>query len=246
MQVSVDALVKRAYENWHEVVEYDSKVLNSQAGTRKGKAASAAPVATSHNYYSAHHCETTQPRQHQLVSECGGHQFQTENNQPPVPQLIEFPFVRSDQTALMTLNNQQAVLSSSMDYMSAGAASVGCSYFSGDWPRPRSGQGLEDIVAEEIRLKSSEMLESDEQILSKIFGMGAGVGMGSGLGHSDEACYAYSLRDEPQTDQRFGQERGRSSGRAVVGWLKLKAALRWGIFVRRRAAERRAQLTELD
>ncbi|GMN64066.1 hypothetical protein TIFTF001_033134 [Ficus carica] len=246
-KVSVDALVKRAYENWHEVVEYDGKVLNSQTGTKKGTAASAAPVATSHNYNSAHLCETTQPRQHQLVSECGGRQFQTENNQPPVPQLIEFPFVRSDQTALMTLNNQQAALSSSMDYMSAGAASVGCSYFSGDWSRPRSGQGLEDIVAEEIRLKSSEMLESDDmQRLLKTFGMGAGVGMGSGLGHSDEACYAYSMQYEPQMDQPFGQERGRSSGRAVVGWLKLKAALRWGIFVRRRAAERRAQLTELN
>lgn len=29
---------------------------------------------------------------------------------------------------------------------------------------------------------------------------------------------------------------------AHVGWLKLKAALRWGIFVRKRAAERRAQM----
>ncbi|KAI4371094.1 hypothetical protein MLD38_019364 [Melastoma candidum] len=37
-----------------------------------------------------------------------------------------------------------------------------------------------------------------------------------------------------------------SSGKAVVGWLKLKAALRWGIFVRKKAAERRAQLVELD
>lgn len=29
---------------------------------------------------------------------------------------------------------------------------------------------------------------------------------------------------------------------AHVGWLKLKAALRWGIFIRKRAAERRAQM----
>ena len=41
-------------------------------------------------------------------------------------------------------------------------------------------------------------------------------------------------------------EQNRSSGKAVVGWLKLKAALRWGIFIRKRAAERRAQLVELD
>uniref|UniRef100_F6I7S3 Uncharacterized protein n=1 Tax=Vitis vinifera TaxID=29760 RepID=F6I7S3_VITVI len=44
----------------------------------------------------------------------------------------------------------------------------------------------------------------------------------------------------------FDEDRSRSSGKAVVGWLKLKAALRWGIFVRKKAAERRAQLVELD
>ena len=31
-----------------------------------------------------------------------------------------------------------------------------------------------------------------------------------------------------------------------VGWLKLRAALRWGIFIRKRAAERRAQIVQLD
>lgn len=242
-QVSVDSLVKRAYENWHEVIEYDGKVLNSQTSTRKGKVASLPPVVN-HNYASAQLCETTQNRQ-QLVPECS-RQFQTENNQPSIPQLIEFPFARSDQTALMTINNQQTALPGSMDYMSAGTASVGCSYFPADWSRPRGGQGLEDVVAEEIRLRSSEMLESDDmQRLLKTFSFGAGMGAGV-LGHSDQACYSYGEQYDPQMDQPFGQERGKSSGKAVVGWLKLKAALRWGIFVRKRAAERRAQLTELD
>ncbi|KAL7098824.1 hypothetical protein ACP275_09G043200 [Erythranthe tilingii] len=40
----------------------------------------------------------------------------------------------------------------------------------------------------------------------------------------------------------FGEGRTRSSGKAVDGWLKLKAALRWGIFIRKKAAERRAQI----
>ncbi|KAF2561411.1 hypothetical protein F2Q70_00014824 [Brassica cretica] len=34
--------------------------------------------------------------------------------------------------------------------------------------------------------------------------------------------------------------------RSVVGWLKIKAAMRWGFFIRRKAAERRAQIVELD
>lgn len=29
MQISVDALVKGAYENWNQVTEYDGKVLNA-------------------------------------------------------------------------------------------------------------------------------------------------------------------------------------------------------------------------
>eukprot|EP00897_Mesotaenium_endlicherianum_P006523 jgi/Mesen1/589/ME000107S10826 len=33
---------------------------------------------------------------------------------------------------------------------------------------------------------------------------------------------------------------------AHVGWLKLKAALRWGIFIRKRAAQRRARLEEIE
>ncbi|KAK8947388.1 hypothetical protein KSP39_PZI006994 [Platanthera zijinensis] len=36
-----------------------------------------------------------------------------------------------------------------------------------------------------------------------------------------------------------------TSGKAVVGWLKIKAAMRWGIFIRKKAAERRAQIIEL-
>ncbi|KAH7423135.1 hypothetical protein KP509_12G041000 [Ceratopteris richardii] len=41
---------------------------------------------------------------------------------------------------------------------------------------------------------------------------------------------------------------GRSSGKAYVGWLKVKAALRWGIFIRKIAAKKiqRAQLEEIN
>ena len=122
---------------------------------------------------------------------------------------------------------------------------VGGSHFSGDWTRPNYGNGLDDFVADEIRIRSSEMLESDDmQRLLKTFSMGVGVGAGgAGFGASDESCYNYSAQYEPQP---FRNEHAKSSGKAVVGWLKLKAALRWGIFIRKRAAERRAQLTELD
>ncbi|KAK9947377.1 hypothetical protein M0R45_003006 [Rubus argutus] len=231
-KVSVDSLMKRAYENWHQVIEYN------------GMMATAAPVAD-HNYALDHHSTATQSRQ-QYTSELS-QQFRIENSQPPVvPQFV--PFARSEQTSLIKFNNPQTTtLPSTMGYMSLG----GTSNFSADWPRPNYGNGFEDFnVADEIRIRSSEMLESDDmqRLLMKTFSMGVGIGTGSGFGHSDEACYNYSVQYEPHVGQSVRKEHGKSSGKAVVGWLKLKAALRWGIFIRKRAAERRAQLTltELD
>ncbi|XP_011043291.1 PREDICTED: uncharacterized protein LOC105138780 isoform X4 [Populus euphratica] len=109
-------------------------------------------------------------------------------------------------------------------------------------------RGKEDFFSEEeIRTRSHDMLENEDmQQLLRIFNMG-GQGLSSNsvteYGYpyssympSPSPCPNYSLSDNPS----------RSSGKAVVGWLKLKAALRWGIFVRKKAAERRAQLVELD
>jgi hypothetical protein len=239
----VDSLVKRAYENWHHVVEYDGKVLNSLASNKGGKGASAAPIVD--NSYERNQYITSDQNKQQFIPSEPSPQYQAIINHPSVPQLIKFPFVRSDQNAAMTLNNPQAALSGGTDYMSVGTP-AGDTYFPGDWSRPRTGNGLEDFFTEEIRVRSSEMLESDDmQRLLKTLGMG-GVGMGPGFVQPDEPCYSYSVQAyEPQMDQTYAQERGKGS-KAVVGWLKLKAALRWGIFVRKKAAERRAQLVELD
>ncbi|XP_059635468.1 calmodulin-binding protein 60 E-like [Cornus florida] len=243
-KISVDLLVKRAYDNWNQVVEYDGKVLSSLS-KKHGTRASAAPIAD-HSLVIDHYSTAAQNKQQYVSSELSP-QFQNKNNNPSVTQLIEFPFIRSDSMAGMMFNTPQAALPSSTDYGSVGMSTMGGSYLPGEWSRPRNGQGLEDFYSQEIRLRSSEMLESDDmQRLLKTFGVGVGVGMGSGFDHSDESCYSYDVPYENQVDQTYGQEIGRSSGKAVVGWLKLKAALRWGIFVRKKAAERRAQLVELD
>ncbi|KAL9442620.1 hypothetical protein AB3S75_021024 [Citrus x aurantiifolia] len=242
-KISVDSLVKRAYDNWHQVLEYDGKFLSSLTNnTKKAIKSSAAPTVSS-NYDTGRCTSTTQSRQ-QYVSSEPRSQYQSANHQhAPVTQLIEFPFVKPDQTSLMILNNPQAALSGSFDHLSVGNAAAGGSYFPGDWSRPRNGHGLEDFLAEEIRVRSSEMLENDDmQRLLKTLSMG----MTAGYDHSHEACYSYGIQYEPPMDQTYKQDLSRGSGKAVVGWLKLKAALRWGIFVRKRAAERRAQLVELE
>ncbi|KAH9654447.1 calmodulin-binding protein 60 E [Citrus sinensis] len=242
-KISVDSLVKRAYDNWHQVLEYDGKFLSSLTNnTKKAIKSSAAPTVSS-NYDTGRCTSTTQSRQQYMSSEPRS-QYQSGNHQhAPVTQLIEFPFVRPDQTSLMILNNPQAALSGSFDHLSVGNAAAGGSYFQGDWSRPRNGHGLEDFLAEEIRVRSSEMLENDDmQRLLKTLSMG----MTASYDHSHEACYSYGIQYEPPMDQTYKQDLSRGSGKAVVGWLKLKAALRWGIFVRKRAAERRARLVELE
>lgn len=99
------------------------------------------------------------------------------------------------------------------------------------------------------------MLDSEDmqRLLLKTFSMGTGDLAGSSFGHTEEPYYSYEVPSGPPMDRAYRQmghlyepEHGRSSGKAFVGWLKLKAALRWGIFIRKQAAERRAQLVELD
>lgn len=118
------------------------------------------------------------------------------------------------------------------------------SYFAASTPNPY--KGAEDFLTEEeIRMRSHEMLENEDmQHLLRIFSMGQGHASSSAA----EENYQYGSTYMPNMSSTFGfdEERTRSSGKAVIGWLKLKAALRWGIFIRKKAAERRAQIVELD
>lgn len=109
-------------------------------------------------------------------------------------------------------------------------------------------RGVEDFFSEEIRTRSHEMLENEDmQHLLCMFSMG-------GQGHhassfnvtEDTFSFPNPLLADSSQNLSFDDEQTRSSGRAVIGWLKLKAALRWGIFIRKKAAEKRAQLVELD
>lgn len=111
----------------------------------------------------------------------------------------------------------------------------------------RSFRASDDFFPEEeIRMRSHEMLENEDmQHLLRVFNLG---GHGNTSFNASEDNYGFSspFTPNPLTGFGFSEDRSRSSGKAVIGWLKLKAALRWGIFVRKKAAERRAQLVELD
>ncbi|XP_035834691.1 calmodulin-binding protein 60 E isoform X2 [Helianthus annuus] len=182
-KISVDLLVKRAYENWNRVIEYDGKVLSA----------------------------LTFPA-------------------PPAHNMIEYPFISPDPTMGVPSNTGYKPTGPSFDVP-------------GDWSDPQ-GHAFGDSFSKEVRLRSSEMLETDDmQKLLRSFGVGA---TGPTFGLYDNDAYGYNIPHEPQVAPVYAQGHTRGSGKAVVGWLKLKAALRWGIFIRKKAAERRAQLVELD
>lgn len=104
-----------------------------------------------------------------------------------------------------------------------------------DWTTNR------DFFSEEdIRIRSHEMLENEDmQHLLRIFSMG-------GHGSIDVPDDGYSFPPfMPSPMPSYDEDRNRP-GKAVVGWLKIKAAMRWGFFVRKKAAERRAQLVEIE
>lgn len=105
-----------------------------------------------------------------------------------------------------------------------------------------NNRGADELFSEEeIRMRSHEMLENDDmQQLLRLFSTGAASANASNDG------YPYSSYIQPPSTNFNFEEDRRSSGKFVVEWLKLKAALRWGIFIRKKAAERRAQLVELE
>lgn len=160
--------------------------------------------------------------------------------QAEAPQLIEFSFVRSNETV------GQASMAVQEPYPTAAEPYTSNVRSEFEWCRPKDGQSYENIFSEEVRMRSSEMLQSDDmQRLLRTFGVDVDQETDS-YGHVGGSFYSCNDTYDARNGEGFGLEKGKNSGKAVVGWLKLKAALRWGIFERKRAAERRAQLVELD
>ncbi|CAJ2649731.1 unnamed protein product [Trifolium pratense] len=108
-----------------------------------------------------------------------------------------------------------------------------------DWSHNRD-KGVDDFFSEDdIRVRSNEILENEDmQHLLRLFSMGGHSSMNPEDGYSFPSFM-------PSPMPNFDEDRSRP-GRAVVGWLKIKAAMRWGFFIRKIAAEKRAQIEEID
>lgn len=112
-----------------------------------------------------------------------------------------------------------------------------------DWSNTgnRGNDGF--LSEEEIRARSNEMLENDDmQQFLRLFSMGGGDQQ-TPMNMPEDGFGFHSFDQSSMAD--YEEDRSHS-GKAVVGWLKIKAAMRWGFFIRRKAAQRRAQIVELD
>ncbi|KAK4757254.1 hypothetical protein SAY87_007381 [Trapa incisa] len=249
-KVYVDALVKKAYENWNEVVEYDGKSPFKQV--RRS--------ARNENQMESLDYSNTVDRQLQLpqsvlfssdqalvvegYNEDMSTRYSDESQLTSSNIFSQFPDISyTTQDHLINTSNQ---LTSSGMNNNVGLA-LGRPQQSGFLATDPSIHSLsnlntfeewsgnhdkaEFLIEVEIPTTSHEMLENEDmQHLLHLFSMGPQTS------HSvSEDCYG--LPPDIPSPQPFGEDRARS-GKAVVGWLKIKAAMRWGFFIRKKAAER--------
>jgi hypothetical protein len=256
-KVFVDTLVKKAYDNWTHVTQYDGKSLLGLDQKCPDSSQSNINILTQNHPHSfdqlalpslpASIPAEQSPMNPGLTN--GGFNDNIGGQYSIQPQNMSLSVARELEGTSFPPHNQlthsmQPAQPCGSDNLLALGPPISTvpSFPTGGTSNLTSYGGFEEIREDEIRLRSHEMLETEEvQHLLRMFSMG-------GHGHSSFNAnnYAFSAYAPVTPSNLTFEDRTRSSGKAVVGWLKLKAALRWGIFIRKKAAERRAQLVELE
>ncbi|XP_044966643.1 calmodulin-binding protein 60 D-like isoform X1 [Hordeum vulgare subsp. vulgare] len=277
-RVFADTLVKQAYDDWINVVEYDGKGLLKFKQKKKSVTtrSDVANVSTSYTSYDSAHSQKQLARGHANIERSlmssttkadetriasNGNQVAIyEANPQDISPSITMQYGMSSLIPEGQFNGSsiQTQASRSSNMLAFGPppqqphnfefSAFGLSMQSpapnpfDDWPGrlQENRGGVDDCLMEEIRGRSHDMLENEEEMqhMLRILSGGAAANMNNVGG--------FPSYPSPVPDFNFVDDRAPSSGKAVVGWLKIKAAMRWGIFVRKKAAERRAQLVELD
>ncbi|MBA0720391.1 hypothetical protein Golax_008013 [Gossypium laxum] len=269
-KVYVDALVKKAYENWMHVIEYDSKsLLGSKEDDSAGPSQANVPMDPQGYPISINQQHTLPTLSVPVPSE-----------QSPIDSSLNVGGYDDSMAARMSMQSQNVHLHAQNQFSGSsftlqnplvsgshqvqvpghdnGPALGPCQssmpgFHEGGTSHIPTYKGIDDFFSEEeIKMRSNEMLDNEDmQHLLRIFNMGSHC-------HAtppppppfnaieDTHPYPSTYMPTPSLAYGFDNDASCSSGKAVVGWLKLKAALRWGIFIRKKAAERRAHLIELD
>ncbi|KAM7267706.1 hypothetical protein ACFE04_009872 [Oxalis oulophora] len=256
-KVFVDTLVKKAYENWHQVVEYDGKsLMNFQQANRARNELQIGGIDYTNTL---EHQLPPLPRKGSGSSDqsslsVGGYDNNIPMRYPTQPHLVDPNSHINFNSTSMTpheqlINNSNQVPTTRNNHvgLALGPPQPSSSGFQpdlnpfDDWSQPKDKDSNEFFSEEDIRMKSHEMLENEDmQHLLRLFSMG-----NHAVNLPEDDAFGFSAYDMQSPNPSFDEDRTRS-GKAVVGWLKIKAAMRWGFFVRKKAAERRAQIVELD
>lgn len=298
----MDALVKKAYENWMHVIEYDSKsLLGSKEDDSAGPSQANVPMDPQGYPISINQQHTLPTLSVPVPSEqspidsslnVGGNKIFTFYMLSAF-QLLRLLYIKFVLTVLFVSLGYDDSMAARMSMQSQNVHLHAQNQFNGSsftlqnplvsgphqvqvpglnnepalgpcqssMPGFHEGgtshiptyKGIDDFFSEEeIKMRSNEMLDNEDmQHLLRIFNMGSHC-------HAtppppppfnaieDTHPYPSTYMPTPSLPYGFDNDASCSSGKAVVGWLKLKAALRWGIFIRKKAAERRAHLIELD
>ncbi|KAG7584319.1 CALMODULIN-BINDING PROTEIN60 [Arabidopsis suecica] len=247
----VDGLVRKAYENWDQVIEYDSKSLMNFNQVSKTDAIDySMPVSVPSQPSSSYSDVTVEAYNQSPASSFPG---QSQLADTTYMHFGNSAFAPQDQLVNNTHESQSMINSNGGVRLALGPATGSQnqqlvqpppeinSY--NDWSNT-CNRGVEGFLSEEeIRARSNEMLENDDmQQLLRLFSMNGGdqqtpMNMGED---------GFGFHSFGQTTLADYEEDRSNSGKAVVGWLKIKAAMRWGFFIRRKAAQRRAQIVQLD
>lgn len=251
-KVHVDALVKQAYDNWMHVVEYDGKsLLSFNQGENSGSSGTNAPMNQQNHH---HHCQPNSINQEHTHS---GLAVPLPPEQPLMDPSLNIGGYSEDIASRLLMQSQNTNHNAPAQFNGSSlplqTPLVNTSPHQVHLPVQQAGtssapnfKGLEDFFSEEeIRMRSHEIQENEDmQQLLRIFNMGSQDN--SLFNITDEGPYSSGHIPNPSQNFGFATEASRTSSKAVVGWLKLKAALRWGIFIRKKAADRRAHLVELE
>ncbi|KAJ7955759.1 Calmodulin-binding protein [Quillaja saponaria] len=267
-KVYVDSLVKKAYDNWDQVIEYDGKSLLSIKQIKRSSTIQNELHMESIDYSSALDHQLSLPgfsvsvpsdQQMNPGLPAGGYNDNLEIRYPTQSEMLSSSSrVQFDSTSYvsqdqLTSNSQSSRnenntvgLALGPPLSTSGFQTINSSIHPSnlnpfdEWSHNRD-KGIDEFFSEEdIRIRSHEMLENEDmQHMLRVFSMGGHANM-----NVPEDGFSFpSYMPSPMPN--FDEDRTRP-GKAVVGWLKIKAAMRWGFFIRKIAAEKRAQIVELD
>ncbi|XP_057545532.1 calmodulin-binding protein 60 B-like [Amaranthus tricolor] len=266
-KVYVDTLLKKAYDNWKQVIEYDGKALVNSKQTRRTRSSQNELSMNVINYSNAIDDQMALPQlpmagltEHALVensimplayNDNMANRFPNQTHPMNSSSHNQFESTLFSQHALIGGNGSersQIIESNNRAGLSLGPSQPSASGFPiMQSSQPSAINAYDDwsqgqISEEDIRNRSHELLESDDMQQQLRL-----TSMESHMNMLDEIYLSYpTFMPTPSNYNSFEEDRSRP-GKAVVSWLKIKAAMRWGFFIRKKAAERRrAQLVELD